>query len=161
MCAFPADSPAGHGAHAAVAACVIGASIVYVDALVRLVPGQQSFRIQDSNGFLACSLSLSFGVMVGDPGPGWVPVVGSCAGLLADTRLPGLLAQIFSALFSMLPTAKHYLIKDWWSEQTAGFILMACFVGGFFGIQILSRFLHQFLPSHVVDCDHTHDDPPR
>ncbi len=31
---------------------------------MRLFPGQKGFRIQDSNTFLASSLSLSFGVMV-------------------------------------------------------------------------------------------------
>lgn len=36
---------------------------------------------------------------------------------------------------------------------------MACFVAGFIGIQAISRLFHQFLPSHVVDCDHTHNDP--
>lgn len=35
---------------------------------------------------------------------------------------------------------------------------MASFVAGFVGIQIISRMFHQFLPSHVVDCDHSHDD---
>ncbi|KAH8895000.1 ZIP zinc transporter [Thozetella sp. PMI_491] len=111
-------------------ACTVGASIINVDILVRLFPGQRSFRIQDSNVFLACSLSLSFGVM------------------------------LFSALYSMLPSSMRYLNKDEWSEQTAGFIMMACFVGGFFGIQIVSRLLHQFIPSHVVDCDHTHEEAP-
>jgi ZIP family zinc transporter len=48
-------------------ACVVGASIVCVDVIVRLFPGKKSFRIQDSNVFLACSLSLSFGVMVITP----------------------------------------------------------------------------------------------
>ena len=52
----------------------------------------------------------------------------------------------------------RYLIKDDWDKQSAGFIMMACFVGGFFGIQIVSRLLHQLMPSHVVDCDHTHED---
>jgi zinc transporter, ZIP family len=37
-------------------------------------------------------------------------------------------------------------------------MLVAYFVAGFFGIQIVSRFLHQYIPSHVVDCDHSHDD---
>ena len=45
-------------------ACSVGATIVCVDVLVRLFPGKEDFRIQDSNDFLACSLSLSFGVMV-------------------------------------------------------------------------------------------------
>jgi zinc transporter, ZIP family len=45
-------------------ACSLGATIICVDVLVRHFPGQKHFRIQDSNAFLACSLSLSFGVMV-------------------------------------------------------------------------------------------------
>jgi ZIP family zinc transporter len=45
-------------------ACVFGASIIYVEYIVRLFPSQKQFRIQDSNVFLACSFSLSFGVMV-------------------------------------------------------------------------------------------------
>jgi len=108
----------------------MGASIIYVDLVIRLIPGRSKFRIQDSNAFLACSLSLSFGVM------------------------------IFSALYSMLPSSMRYLIKDEWDKQSAGLIMMSCFVGGFFGIQIVSRFMHQFMPSHVVDCHHTHSDHP-
>ncbi|KAK1751767.1 zinc-regulated transporter 3 [Echria macrotheca] len=107
-------------------ACSFGATIICVDVLVRLFPGQKHFRIQDSNGFLACSLSLSFGVM------------------------------IFSALYSMLPSAMRYFAKAGWDRQTAGFVMMGCFVCGFVGIQIFSRLLHQYLPSHIVDCDHTH-----
>lgn len=47
-----------------VIACLLGASIICVDLLVRKLPGRQDFKIQDSSGFLAASLSLSFGVMV-------------------------------------------------------------------------------------------------
>ncbi|KAK3357576.1 Zinc/iron permease [Lasiosphaeria hispida] len=107
-------------------ACTFGATIVCVDALVRLFPGKKDFRIQDSNAFLACSLSLSFGVM------------------------------IFSALYSMLPSAMCYLAKAEWDRQSAGFLTMSCFIGGFVGIQIISRVVHQYMPSHIVDCDHTH-----
>ncbi|KAI0816768.1 Zinc/iron permease [Xylaria sp. FL0064] len=109
-------------------ACVIGASIICVDIVVRLFPGKRNFRVQDSNTFLACSLSLSFGVM------------------------------LFMSLYNMLPEAKEYLRKAHLAENTASLTLMGCFVGGFVGIQILSRFFHQFLPSHVVDCDHSHDE---
>ncbi|KAG7111571.1 Zinc-regulated transporter 3 like protein [Verticillium longisporum] len=109
-------------------ACVVGASIIYVDLLICRLPGKRDFRIQDSNVFLACALSLSFGVMQ------------------------------FSALYSMLPEAKSYLKEGGYSDQIAGAILMGCFIGGFVGIQAVSRLLHQFMPSHVVDCDHTHDE---
>ncbi|PHH62587.1 hypothetical protein CDD81_6902 [Ophiocordyceps australis] len=109
-------------------ACVFGASIICVDVVVRLFPGKHNFRIQESSIFLACSLSLSFGVM------------------------------LFSSLYSMLPESKQYLRDEGWADQPAGFAMMGCFIGGFIGIQAISRFLHQYMPSHVVDCDHSHDD---
>ncbi|GAB1320661.1 Zinc transporter [Madurella fahalii] len=111
-------------------ACIVGASVICVDIPVRLIPSKRHFRIQESNAFLACSLSLSFGVM------------------------------LFSALYSMLPSAMGYLAKDEWDSQAAGFVMMGCFVGGFFGIQVISRVLHQYMPTHVVDCDHTHKELP-
>ncbi len=48
-------------------ACILGASVICVDIPIRLIPSKRHFRIQESNAFLACSLSLSFGVMVRDP----------------------------------------------------------------------------------------------
>lgn len=63
---------------------------------------------------------------------------------------------MFSALFSMLPQSKKYLKKDGWDDSHAGLIMMGCFICGFVGIQVISRLLHQVMPSHVVDCDHSH-----
>ncbi|KAK5989905.1 Zinc-regulated transporter 3 [Cladobotryum mycophilum] len=109
-------------------ACVAGAAIICVDLVVRLIPGKQNFRIQDSNAFLASSLSLSFGVM------------------------------LFSSLYSMLPESREYFKSQGWSDQSAGLVMMTFFAGGFVGIQAVSRLLHQFMPSHVVDCDHSHSE---
>lgn len=58
----------------------------------------------------------------------------------------------------MLPESEEYLRKDKYESMDAGLIMMGCFVGGFLGIQGVSRLLHRIMPSHVVDCDHTHDD---
>jgi zinc transporter, ZIP family len=140
-------------------ACVAGASVIYVDLIVRLIPGYRDFKIQESNGFLASSLSLSFGVMVRK-------LTGPHVSHDPRDHLPSMRPndeadagqKLFSALYSMLPSAKRYLDKGGVAEPASGFIMMGCFVGGFFGIQIISRILHQFIPSHVVDCDHTHDD---
>lgn len=88
----------------------------------------KNFRIQDSDSFLSASLSLSFGVM------------------------------LFSALYSMLPSAKKSLQDGGFSPTGAAWTLILCFLGGVIGIQIISRILHQFMPSHVVDCEHTHED---
>ncbi|KXJ94757.1 Zinc/iron permease [Microdochium bolleyi] len=109
-------------------ACVLGASVINIDIIIRLFPGKKNFRVQDSNAFLAASLSLSFGVM------------------------------LFMALYSMLPSAKKYLEKGGFEDPVSSLIMMGSFVAGFVGIQIISRLFHQFLPSHVVDCDHSHDD---
>lgn len=56
----------------------------------------------------------------------------------------------------MLPSARTYLRRAGYSQQAAGLILMACFVAGWLGIQAVSRLLHKFMPSHVVDCNHSH-----
>lgn len=56
----------------------------------------------------------------------------------------------------MLPSSAKYLSKAGWDHQQGALLVMVCFVVGFIGIQIISRVLHQFLPSHIVDCDHTH-----
>jgi hypothetical protein len=45
-------------------ACIIGASIIWIDLLICHIPGKSGFNIQESSVFLASALSLSFGVMV-------------------------------------------------------------------------------------------------
>lgn len=109
-------------------ACIVGASVICVDIIIRQFPGKRDFRIQDSDTFLSMSLSLSFGVM------------------------------LFSALYSMLPSAKRSLQEGGYSPKEAAWILIACFLGGVVGIQIISRVLHQYVPSHVVDCEHNHEE---
>ncbi|GAB1739266.1 hypothetical protein NU219Hw_g4012t1 [Hortaea werneckii] len=109
-------------------ACVLGASVICVDIIIRQFPGKKNFKIQDSDSFLSVSLSLSFGVM------------------------------LFSALYSMLPSARKSLQDGGFSSKHAAWTLIACFIGGVVGIQIVSRFIHHFMPSHVVDCEHSHDE---
>ena len=105
-----------------------GASIICVDMLVQRLPRYRDWRIQDSNAFLSASLSLSFGVM------------------------------LYSSLYNMLPGSKSYLIQGGMSPSVASWVLIACFLGGVIGITIVSRIIHHHMPSHVVDCDHSHDD---
>lgn len=109
-------------------ACILGASVICIDIIIRQFPGKRDFRIQDSDTFLSMSLSLSFGVM------------------------------LFSALYSMLPSAKKSLQEGGYSPKEASWILIACFIGGVVGIQLVSRILHQYVPSHVVDCEHHHEE---
>ena len=58
----------------------------------------------------------------------------------------------------MLPSAKKNLIKGGFTPAAAEYILIGCFMAGVIGIQFFSRLLHHYIPSHVVDCDHTHDE---
>ncbi|ETN39362.1 uncharacterized protein HMPREF1541_05585 [Cyphellophora europaea CBS 101466] len=109
-------------------ACVLGASVICIDVFVRLFPGMRDFRVAESDTFLSASLSLSMGVM------------------------------LFSALYSMLPQSKIYLQDGGHSPRMASFILIGLFLAGVAGIRILSTIMHHFMPSHVVDCDHTHED---
>lgn len=58
----------------------------------------------------------------------------------------------------MLPSAKSSLIGGGFSPKAAAWTLIACFLAGAVGIQLVSRILHHYIPSHVVDCEHTHDE---
>lgn len=58
----------------------------------------------------------------------------------------------------MLPSAKQSLMTGGYSSKEAAWMLIACFMGGVVGIQILSRAMHHFVPHNVVDCEHTHED---
>ncbi|KAJ9613959.1 Zinc transporter [Cladophialophora chaetospira] len=109
-------------------ACVLGAAIICVDIPIRHIHRWRNFSISESDGFLSASLSLSFGVM------------------------------LFSALYSMLPQSQKYLKDAGYSPHAASYLLIGLFLAGVAGIQVLSRVLHHFIPSHVVDCDHTHEE---
>ncbi|KAL8952877.1 MAG: hypothetical protein Q9222_001235 [Ikaeria aurantiellina] len=58
----------------------------------------------------------------------------------------------------MLPSAKDSLTQGGFPAQAAAYAVIGCFLGGVVGIQAVSRLMHHFIPSHVVDCDHSHDD---
>jgi ZIP family zinc transporter len=58
----------------------------------------------------------------------------------------------------MMPSSKKALIEGGLSKKAASFAQIGLFLAGALGIQILSRIMHQFMPSHVVDCDHTHEE---
>ncbi|KAF2785857.1 Zip-domain-containing protein [Melanomma pulvis-pyrius CBS 109.77] len=109
-------------------ACTVGASIICVDLIIRQLPGKKNFKIEESNMFLSCGLSLSFGVM------------------------------IFSSLYSILPSSKKYLQGGGMSPKIATLTLIGCFLSGAIGISVLSQILHRYIPHKVVDCDHGHDD---
>lgn len=58
----------------------------------------------------------------------------------------------------MLPQSKSYLVGGGHSAQKASFILIGLFLAGVIVIRVVSSVLHHFIPSHVVDCDHVHED---
>ncbi|KAL1988458.1 hypothetical protein VTN96DRAFT_9513 [Rasamsonia emersonii] len=110
-------------------ACILGASIICVDLVLHRCASHKHrhFHITSSNAFLSASLSLSSGVM------------------------------LFSSLYSMLPTAMKYLIRAGLSDATSAYTLTGLFLGGVIVIRIISSFIHRYIPSHIVDCSHTHD----
>ncbi|KAL3439569.1 Zinc/iron permease [Aspergillus tetrazonus] len=112
-------------------ACVLGSSVICVDLLLRRFWPRSHFQIVRNNSFLSASLCLSAGVI------------------------------IFTSLYSMLPTSRDYLMKAGWSPSRSAYALIGLFIAGVIGIRGLSAVLHKFLPSHVVDCAHTHEASPR
>ncbi|KAJ5669017.1 hypothetical protein N7462_010087 [Penicillium macrosclerotiorum] len=110
-------------------ACVLGSSVICIDLLLRQCSHHKSFQIANSNNFLSASLCLSAGVM------------------------------LFTSLYSMLPTSKDYLTRAGFSPSVSAYILTALFITGVIVIRVLSGFIHRFIPSHVVDCAHSHGGP--
>jgi zinc transporter, ZIP family len=58
----------------------------------------------------------------------------------------------------MLPSAQRYLKLGGLSAGTAAYTTIGCFLGGVVVIQVVSRFLHHWIPSTIVDCKHSHQD---
>jgi ZIP family zinc transporter len=58
----------------------------------------------------------------------------------------------------MMPSSKKALVEGGLSKKAAAFAQIGLFLAGALGIQVLSRIMHHFIPSHVVDCDHTHEE---
>ncbi|KAJ5369036.1 uncharacterized protein N7496_008796 [Penicillium cataractarum] len=110
-------------------ACVLGSAVICADIVLRRVTHDRRFQIANSNNFLSASLCLSAGVM------------------------------LFTSLYSMLPNSKDYLTRAGFSPSVSAYILTALFIAGVVVIRVASGFLHRFIPSHVVDCAHTHDGP--
>lgn len=50
------------------------------------------------------------------------------------------------------------LVKDGFTKAGSKWIAIGCLLGGALGIQVVSRVAHMFMPSHVVDCEHSHDE---
>lgn len=59
----------------------------------------------------------------------------------------------------MLPTSQDYLTRAGLSPSASVYALIGLFLGGVIAIRVVSAFIHRFIPSHVVDCAHTHDNP--
>ncbi|KAJ5591544.1 uncharacterized protein N7459_001913 [Penicillium hispanicum] len=110
-------------------ACVLGAAVICVDVVLRRVTHNKSFQIANSNNFLSASLCLSAGVM------------------------------LFTSLYSMLPTSKEYLTRASFSPSASAYLLTGLFIAGVVVIRVASGLLHRFIPSHVVDCSHSHGGP--
>lgn len=60
----------------------------------------------------------------------------------------------------MLPTSKKYLTKAGWSARTSAYVLIGLFLAGVIAIRVVSGLIHRHIPSHVVDCAHTHEPDP-
>lgn len=58
----------------------------------------------------------------------------------------------------MMPSAKKALMDGGLQKKEAHFAQIGLFLVGALGIQLLSRAMHHFIPSHIVDCDHTHEE---
>ena len=126
-------------------ACVLGSAVICADLVLRRVY-RKDFQIVSNNGFLSASLCLSAGVMVSrEPGEEVYEF------FYTDCL------QLFSSLYSMLPTSKSYLTKAGWSARASAYALIGLFLAGVIVICLVSGLIHRHIPSHVVDCAHSHE----
>ncbi|KAH8696044.1 putative ZIP metal ion transporter [Talaromyces proteolyticus] len=102
------------------AACIIGASIICVDVIMRSCCGMRKFDITTNSTFLSSSMGLSAGVMVS-------------------------FAQF------------QYLSRSGLSGSAAAYVLIGLFLAGVVAISVFSNIVHRYIPSHIVDCNHTHE----
>ena len=58
----------------------------------------------------------------------------------------------------MLPSGQKYLKMGGMSAGAAAYTTIGCFLSGVVIIQIVARFLHRFIPSGIIDCEHNHED---
>lgn len=115
-------------------ACILGSAIVCIDLLVQSCTRRKSFRIINNSEFLSASLCLSSGVL------------------------------LYTSLYSMLPNSQTNLARAGFSPRAAAYTLIGLFLAGVLVISIVSGYIHNHIPSHVVDCTHTHmqeSDPER
>lgn len=68
--------------------------------------------------------------------------------------------QLFTSLYSMLPTSQKYLTRAGLAPSLAAYTLIGLFLAGVIIIRFLSALLHHYIPSHVVDCAHSHEPQP-
>lgn len=57
----------------------------------------------------------------------------------------------------MLPTAKDYLARSGLSQASSAYMLIGLFLVGVIAISVFSHIAHRYIPSHVVDCTHSHE----
>ena len=63
----------------------------------------------------------------------------------------------------MLPTSDNYLKRSGFSSSGSAYTMIALFLSGVVAIRLISGYIHNHMPSHIVDCTHTHiiEDPER
>lgn len=114
-------------------ACIVGSLFICLDLLVRLLPGQHEFSLED-NRFLVGGLSLG-------------------AGVLLFTALNKMLPEAMTYLMVEDDTGKT-LLSD---KSAATAVLMTSFLAGVVLCIMLNSLLHRLTPESIVHCGQDHD----
>lgn len=109
-------------------ACVLGSLFIFIDLLVRLIPGHTNYDLQEDKSFLVGGLSLG-------------------AGVLLFTALNKILPEGLQYLETKPKHGKHILDKKY-----APTILMCSFVAGVVICIALNTLLHRITPESIIHC---------
>jgi zinc transporter, ZIP family len=116
-------------------ACILGSCVIYGDIVWSLILPKHAFLFQDNPSVLVASLAISSGVL------------------------------LFTALYSLLPTALHYLqdqVKDGDEQKVGTWPKLALIISFLVGIALSSlfnAFIHALTSQSIVHCDHDEHGP--
>ncbi|CDR45931.1 CYFA0S20e01992g1_1 [Cyberlindnera fabianii] len=120
--------------------CIIGASVIYLDVIVRIIKPRSTFSIRSNNGFLIGGFSFS-------------------SGCLLLTSLYKLLPKGLQYFHKAIKRAKSNPdVDELWFGIGANTAATVAFMSGVVICALLNEIIHYFTSESIVHCAHGGDD---
>jgi ZIP family zinc transporter len=103
-------------------ACVIGSCFIFIDLVIRRIPGCRAFDLINDKRILVAGMAIGSGVL------------------------------LFTALNKMLPEALEYLTMVFPQKSASHTVLMGGYLAGVVACMLLNVLLHWLTPESVIHC---------